>query len=229
MLMRKKIIEFSFVLGLFLFVPFVKNVFAASLSFDPATITTSVGQTFQVKVNVDSGTDKISAVDARILYDQTLIDAQDVTNGTFFPTFSKYISHDGKLYAEGMVSSSANSKSGAGTVAIVQFIALKAGTANLTFDCTDAGSTRDSNIAKNDTNGTDIIQCSTNGKAVVTISGSGGAGTSLTPTVSFGATTITPTTITQLARTGTLDNVVRYSIFGGALLFIGFAAKFLIL
>lgn len=206
-----------FVFGLFLSFPLIKSAHAASLNFDPATANTSAGQTFQIKVNVDAGTDQINAVEARIVYDQNLMDVQEVSNGTFFPSVTKYITHDGKLYVSGMVDSTATAKTGTGTIATITFIAQKAGTGTLTYECQSSGSTDDSNIIKNDTNATDIIQCSSNGKADVVIAQAGSS-----------ATTITPTSA-QLLKSGIMDNVIKYSVSGGLLLLVGAVIKMILL
>jgi len=202
--MNKKILlQFLFVLSWFLVVPLVRLSFAATLQFDPTSINTQVGQTFEVKVNVDAGSQEITSVDVYVIYDSNLLEIQSVNPGTFFNTVSHDTSQSGKVYIAGMVDDPATSKTGSGTLATLVFKAKTNGSTTLTFDCT-AGSTTDSNISKNDLNATDLIQCDGNGRETVTVGNA------------------------ELPKTGIFDNVLKYSIPGTILLLIGAATKLIL-
>lgn len=201
----------------FLFIfPVFGQIYAATLQFDPATVTTTSSQSFDLNINVNAGSDQITSVDAFILYNQSLFEVSSISDGTFFPTVAKDSTQAGKVYVAAMVSDPATSKTGSGTIATVKFKAKADGTADITFDCTQ-GSTTDSNVTKNDLNATDLIQCSSNGKAAVTV-GAGGVAPTSPPAVNP----------TNLPRSGAFDNVVKYSIPGVILLLIGGLAKLML-
>jgi len=207
-----------FILGFLLIVPLFNLSLAATFQFDPTTINTQAEQTFEVKVNVDTGSDEITSVDVYIIYDNNVVEAQSVNDGTFFNTVSKEISQPGKAYIAGMVDDPASSKTGSGTIATLVFKAKTNGSTTLTFDCT-AGLTTDSNITKNDLNATDVIQCDGNGQSVITV-GSGSSTSQPTPTSTSSSS--------QLPKTGIFDNVLKYSVPGVILLLIGAATKLIL-
>lgn len=217
--------------------PPLHAVSAAFLQFEPSTVNTSVGQTFEAKINVTTGSDQIAAVDIYISYDQDLMELQAVNNGQFFPTVHENTSQAGKIYIYGGVNDLSKSEIGTGTVARLNFKSKKVGNTDLTFDCI-AGSTTDSNIIKNDQNASDVIQCSNNGKLTLNVvsssdptstpvptSGQNPTATSvlrptaiptvLPTTVSTILPTNTPkTTLTELPRSGIVEDVFRYSLLG---------------
>lgn len=211
---KKLIIQLILFIFVLLVFPLLTTVSAAVFFFDPSTVNTQPEQTFEVKVNVDAGSDQITSVDAYILYDSNLLEIQKVDDGTFFSTVSKDTSQPDKVYLAGMVDDPATSKSGVGTLATITFKAKTNGSTTLTFDCTP-GSTTDSNISKNDLNATDIIQCESNGKLTITI-GNGGSTQQPTPTPS------------QLPRSGIFNNMLKYSIPGVILLLFGTATKLIL-
>lgn len=212
--MGVKLLFFTIFIGaFFLGVPLVSGVEAASLQFDPATVSATVGQPFDMKINATLGTDPVTSVDVYVLYDPALVEVVSAVKGTLFPTVSQSLAQSGKAYISGLVDDPATAKTGNGTVATITFKAKTNGTATLKFDCTQ-GSTTDSNINKNDAGSTDLIQCSSNGQSVVTI----GGGT---------VATATPIPST-LPNTGTLTNIGAYGMMGALLLFVGFGARFLL-
>ncbi|MDH7476323.1 MAG: cohesin domain-containing protein [Microgenomates group bacterium] len=217
--MKKVIIKLLLILSFLFFLPLTVNVLAATLEFNPATITTSAGQSFDLNIVINAGSDQITSVDAFIVYDANLLEVVSVTDGTFFPTISKDTSVTGKAYIAGMVNDPATYKTGSGTLASIRFTAKANGVANVTFDCAQ-GLTTDSNITKNDLNATDIIQCASNGSASVVIGTGGATGPTATPRASSAGST--------LPRSGIFDNVVKYSIPGAVLLFLGGVAKLIL-
>lgn len=218
--MKKLALSIFLLVASFILTPIVMGkVQAASLKFDKTSVTVDPGQTFQIGVVVDAGTDEISSTDVYVLYDSSLLTAQSVAAGTFFPTVTNNITA-GKVYIAGLVDDPATSKTGSGTVATITFSALKNGSGTLTFDCTTASNS--SKIIKNDLNATNIIVCSQNGSATVTV----GTGGSTTPTPGAGGSgTITPSTLPQ---TGPLDVVGTSAKLGILLFFVGGAVRLLI-
>lgn len=211
--MRKSLLNLLLIIFLFIILPSFGKIFAATLQFDPATVTTTSGQTFDLNINVNVGSDQVTSVDAFILYNSSLFEVSSISDGTFFPTVSKDSSQAGKVYVAAMVSDPATSKTGSGTIATVKFKAKADGTADIIFDCTQ-GSTTDSNVTKNDLNATDLIQCASNGKAAVTV-GTGGVA----------PTNVPASTNSTLPQSGIFDNVIKYSVPGAILLLIGGLAK----
>lgn len=206
----KKTLIFIFLIGLYFLTPIVVGrVQAASLRFGSTTATVVVGQTVQVPITVDAGTEQIRSVDVYVLYDATLLEAQGVAEGSFFPTVTKNIT-SGKVYIAGLVDDPASSKTGSGILATITFKGLANGVANVTFDCR-TNVNNSSKIIKNDMNATNIITCSQNGALAVTV----GTGSS-----SAGGTT--PTVLpTQLPQTGIFDNIKNISIPGAILIIAG--------
>lgn len=214
---------FLFTLGFLFIVPLFSFSLAGSLQFDPTSVNTQAGQTFEVKINVDAGSDEITSVDAYVLYDANLLEASSVTEGSFFNTVTYNLSQSGKIYIAGMVDDPASPKTGSGSLATIVFKAKGEGSATLTFDCSP-GSTTDSNITKNDLNATDIIECDSNGKSVITVGTETGNSGQSNPS----PTSTNSSSSSQLPKTGIVDNLVKYSIPGAILLLIGATAKLIL-
>lgn len=221
-MMKRIIIYFVLVLSLCFVISMAHAVEAATLLFDPVTITTNPQTTFTVNVNVNAGSDQITSTDAYILYDQNLLEIQSIANGTFFPTVSKNTTTGGKAYIAGMVDDPATSKTGSGTIATITFKAKANGTVTLRYDCTQ-GSTTDSNVTKNDLNATDIIVCANNGTSTVTV----GTGTS-GPTATPGAGGVTNPAPTALPQTGMMDNIMKGVVPGMVLIMMAGLVRFLL-
>jgi len=213
--------SFLFIFVLLLIIPLFNVSFAATLQFDPTAVNTQTDQTFEVKVNVDAGSEEITSVDAYIIYDNNVIGVQEVRDGTFFLTVAKDTSQAGKAYIAGMVDDPATAKTGSGTIATLVFKAKTNGSTTMTFDCT-AGTTTDSNITKNDLNATDIIQCDGNGRSVIKVGTGGSSSETTQPTPTSTSST------SQLPKTGIFDNIIKYSIPGAILLLIGTATKLIL-
>ncbi len=195
---------------------------AAYLKFDKATVTTQANQTFTVDVIVDAGTDQITSTDIWVLYDPTALEAQLVTNGTFFSAVTNNLS-SGKVSITALIVEPGTYKTGAGTVATITFKALKDGTTDLTFDCrTDVSNS--SKIIKNDVNATNIIACSQNVKTTVTV-GAGGASSSSTSSYTPPASQTTPATLPQ---TGVFEHVAKFAAPGLLLLAAGIMLRFVL-
>lgn len=225
-------------------------VHAASLKFDPANISASKGVSFDVKVNVEIGSEQSTSVDAFITYDASMFDlgSTPVTTGGFFPQIANVTNQPGKLYIAGLVTEGGQFRTGTGTLAIINFKPKNTGTATMSFDCA-SGVSGDSNIVKNDTNSTDIINCSENNTARVEV-GETSATATPTPygyrpstapanTTNTGGGSYTPNSYTnvnngtantypnRLPETGTFENVMKYSLPGGIMLLVGGLLLFL--
>ena len=206
-----------------------QKVFAASLKFDQSSINVSAGNTFQVQVIVDAGADQITGTDAWIIFDSSILQAQSVAAGSFFPEVSNNIT-PGKIYIAGIVSDPATSKTGSGTVATITFSALVSGSTTLAYECQATGET--SKVIKNDFNSTNIIVCSNNGSATVSV-GAGSSSSSPTATpapASSGSssTSSTTTTPSTLPQSGILDNLLGAALPGAGLLLVGIVLKLLL-
>lgn len=206
-------------IGLFLFSSLVfGKVNAASLKFDAPSVSTTAAQTFDIDVIVDTGGEEINSTDVYITFDKDIIEAQTVSEGTFFPTVLNDIT-EGRVYVAGMVDDPATSKSGTGTVATITFKALKAGTTTLTYHC-DSSVNETSKVIKNDIDATNIIVCSENGSTSVSVGGSSAEESTEDTTSSGGAE--------ELPESGIFDNVVKYAAPGVILFIIGLAVKLLL-
>jgi len=184
---------------------------AAHLEFDPATATAAKGETFNVDVVVDAGSDEVVSTDAFILFDSNVLQVDSVADGDFFPTVT-YTTESSKVYIAGLVDDPASSKTGKGTLATITFKVIGDGNSDVTFDCR-ADATDSSKIVKNDINATNVITCSDNTALKYTGSGGGGEESS--------SPTVEPTAPTVLPKTGSFDNLLKIGFFGGVVFIIG--------
>lgn len=212
---RKKFSGLVICLGLY-FVGMVFAAEAASLQFDPTTLNVATGQSFQMKVDIDAGSNEILATDAKITYDSALCTVTGIENGTYFTTMGKAdFSVPGQVYIAGIVDNPGDFKIGTGTVATMTVKCNTAGTATFAYVCTAGETGSDSNIANNDFDATDVINCAENGTSRVVIGGS--SSTTPAPTSSTTTPTVAPTsaptsvpapTSSSLPETGTFDSVM---------------------
>ncbi len=214
--------KFGIVLTLLTLVLSVNGgVYAAFLKFDQSSFTVTEGDSFDVQIIVNPGSDQITSVDAYVTYDESVLSADSVTDGTYFPTVLNDLSA-GKAYVAGFVNSPSDFKTGTGTVATVTFSTLKQGSTDLVFDC-NGQATVTSKVIKNDINSTNIITCSQNGTATVTVNV---AGTSNTTTED---PTPTPTkrVVTSLPASGSTETMMMVGFIGVVLVAVGGIAKFI--
>ncbi len=192
---------------LFIAVPLIFSVEAATLKFDKTTATVSNGGTFQIAVTVDPVGTNLSSVDAYVTFDAAVLKATAVTSGSLFPTVSNDITTSGKVYIAGMVNDAASFISQSGILATITFQGLKDGSGTLSFDCNT------SKIIKNDINASNVITCSQNGTSAITVgSGSSGAAPTTPPSNNQPA---------QLPQSGIFENVIKFAIPGAILLILG--------
>ncbi len=216
--MRLKISFFSLLItGMFIAPVVFGQVKAAYFKFDKTTVSANANDTFQLAVVIDAESDQLSSADSYVTYDSSVLEAQSVANGSFFPTVTNNIT-SGKIYIAGMVDDAATSKTGSGTLATITFKALKSGSATAAFDC------QSSKIIKNDINASNVMVCSKNGTSAVSVGGS--SSTTATPTPGTYNGSPTPT---ALPKTGYFDEVPKLAVPGMILLFLGTMVRFLLL
>lgn len=176
------------------FVISASRVDAAYLDFDPKTINASVNQTFQVDVLIDADGGEILSTDARITYDPTIFTCTSVSNGTYFDIpKADCTTTPGKCYIAGIVNAPGDFQQGSGVLATITCKGIKAGSAQMSYVCNPGETARDSNIANNEINVQDVINCQKNGRLTVNV---GGVSATATP-----APTSAPV-VTTLPRTG---------------------------
>ncbi len=208
--MRRKLFFLNFGL-IFLLFFFAKSTLAAYFQFEPTTINVNSGETFTVKVNINTEGEEVNSADIYLNFDANLIEAQQVTAGSFFPTVTNDIS-SGSIYIAAMVNDPASPKNGIGEIATVTFKALADGSAEISFNCDN------SKIVKADVDATNILVCSRNNKLTLSI-GSGGSTTSSTPA---------PTNVSSLPKSGVFDNLKDIGISGLILFSLGILGKLLL-
>ena len=136
--MKKYASYLSVVLSLLFFlVVSASSAQAASLKFDQTTVNVNAGESFDIGVVVDAGSDSITSIDAYVLYDSDVLEAGTVSEGTYFPTVLNDINSQ-RVYVAGLVDDPATSKTGSGTVGTISFTALKAGTVTLSYSCDES-------------------------------------------------------------------------------------------
>lgn len=211
--MKKFFSNTVFITGLFFILPIVVGIVsAAGITFDPTTVTTTANGQFQMKINVNAGSEQITGTDAYVTFDAASLRADSVAAGSFFPTVTNNIT-SGRVYIAGLVDDPATSKTGSGLLATISFTALKDGTATLSIDCTN------SKVVKNDINATNVIVCSENGTSTVTI-GTGSSGGTNT-----GGDADQPTALPQ---SGIFNNVVKWAVPGTVLVILGIVMRLVI-
>ena len=173
--MSKKLTQILFFLfALLIYLMIGQQVSAASFTFDKTTVSVAVDSTFQLTITENAGTDQTNSSQVYIIYDPTLLEAEIVTAGTYFPTVSNNITL-GKVFIVGYVDGTTLYKTGSGTLATITFKGLKDGTGTITVDCRPGVSDSSQIIKYNDANATNLITCSDNNSVAVTV----GTGASL--------------------------------------------------
>lgn len=145
--MKKLLLFFTFLT--FWLVPF-HNVYAtsATLKLSPSFGTYKVGDTFETKIDLDTGGARTSGTDVYLFYDSDKLEAQEILEGILYDMYvgENIEKGTGKISLSGLVSSSDNLFSGSGVFATVRFKVLNAGTAKVDFDFTPGGR-NDCNVA----------------------------------------------------------------------------------
>lgn len=171
--------RYLFLLPLIFFLARPVYAVGPHLILSPASGTYSSGSTFDIKVNVDNGVEKIGAVDVVLKFPVNILEVKTISDSKSFTNF--YPSYDntlGRVLITGsMPSGVSNYVTGLKELATITFSAKTTGTAGLAFDCV-SGATNESNITKQ-IDSLDVIECSANVGGNYTI---GGKTSSPTPT-----------------------------------------------
>lgn len=216
-----RLISTIFALGAFLVAsPHIHAVSAATLKFDPSTVSTNVGETFKLDVVADAEDKEILGVDALIEYDPAICEIESITDGDFLEVGIKEFTQPGKIYIAGVVSNPGESITGEGVLATIQCKALAGGTTTFSYVC-ETGETNESNISEKSTDAPDLIQCALNGEAVVTVVG----GSSTTKPKTSTGSAKTPS---ELPRTGIVEDFLLYGMIGFGFMIVGLGAKTLL-
>ncbi len=121
---------------------------SASLSLSPSTGSYAVGDNFDVQIMLDTAGEDVSAVDAIINYDSSVLQVTDITPGTIFSTYPEQSASSNTIEVSGLDGSTTSPFNGSnGVLATIGFRVLDEGDTDLTFDFT-AGSTLDSNVVE---------------------------------------------------------------------------------
>ena len=215
--MNKFFSSFSLCIALFLF-GIVLPTSAATLDFNPDSVSTSQDGTFSVDLTIDAGTEQVAGTDIYVSYNPSYLELQSVTARSFFPKIDN-IPSSGKLYIAGVIENQGDYKTGQGTVAVISFKSLKSGSTTVSYTC-DIANTETSKIVKNDINATNLINCSGNGSLIVS--------SDSTATDDSNSDTSSPNNSNTLPQSGVYENVMQYSLAGIVLLFIGFGLRILV-
>lgn len=207
------------------------------VKFSPSTGTYKNGEPFNVNIGVDSGTEKVQAIDIRVTFDANLVqvDSIDPLNNITFPGLtidSKEISNDTGLFKFSLYNDASTFEGGAvtGDLVKVTFKPKAKGTIKVNFACVE-GSTIDTNIFNILTN--EVINCASNINGVYTITDGGTANPDPTavptipPSNDNPDPTAAPTQSNELPQTGTVETTIGLIIFGIVSVLSSLALKFL--
>ncbi len=215
-----------------------KPVVAAGpmLKFVPSSGSYTNGNDFTITIGIDSGTEKVQAVDVWTTFDTAKLEVVSVIKA-INPAFdfnmgaANIDEAGGKFditFSPSAGGATFEAKAVSGDLAVVTFKAKATGTANVNFTCA-AGSTIDSNIFNISTN--DVIDCTSNlnGSYTITDGGTSNPDPTATPTTSSNTSnpTAVPTQASELPQTGRVETTVGLMIFGIVSVLSSLALKFL--
>ena len=165
-------------------------VAAPRIFFDPASVIIAQDNEFIVALKIDAEGNQVVGSDATVSFAGGDLDIVTVTNGGYFPEFgSANNGNSGRLEIHGYVTSTYQSKTGAGTLATIKFKSKKSsGSSAVSFEC--AGSGNDTNII--DVGGQNLLSCNSVNQIAVSYTSQGSNNTP-TPTTPPGVTTPTRT------------------------------------
>ncbi|PIU72933.1 hypothetical protein COS78_04440 [Candidatus Shapirobacteria bacterium CG06_land_8_20_14_3_00_40_12] len=200
------------------------------LKLSPGSGTYNNGSTFEVTIQVDSGTAKSMAVDAWLTFDANKLEVVSIENPAspaFANTMGKNIyNSDGKMdmsfnaSGDSTLSESTVIK---GDLAVIKFRAKNTGTAQVNFTC-QSGSSIDTNIF--DIQSVDVIDCASNQNGSYTITG-GGSEPISTPVPPQATVTPNDGSGAELPQTGSVGTTIGLLIFGIVGLIAGTILKWL--
>lgn len=157
---------------------------AARIFFDPTSASVAQNNEFTVQLKIDAQANQIIGSDAIVTYAAADLDVTSVTNGGYFSEFSNANNTSGgRIEIHGYVTSTYNSKTGAGTLATITFKSKKtSGSSAITITCSGSGN---DTIMLNAT-GQNILSCTQVNQIAVSYSGGGSSTNTPTPTGSGG-------------------------------------------
>lgn len=98
---------------------------ATTLSLIPSTITKKVGDVFTLEAQMDTGENRVVAVEIHVVYDPTILEAQTITNGPLFPNvLASGVVERGTASISVGAATTTNPVTGSGTAATIRFKAL---------------------------------------------------------------------------------------------------------
>jgi len=109
----------------------------ASLSLVPKNQSLKMGDAFLVTINFKTGDNKVDTVDAVLTFDPEILTVEEISEGMFFAEYPIKKIEDGKVMLTGTIGAGDKQVGGAkgeGALASITFKALKAGSANVSFD-----------------------------------------------------------------------------------------------
>lgn len=160
---------------------------SASLTFSPSSGTVTVGQDFNVAIQLDTNGAQTDGARALINYDTNKLEVRAISNGVY-ETYPTKTWESGQITISGLAPINGPYYSGSGTLATITFRPKATGSTTLTLNYT-AGSTTDSNVAEHGTSA-DIL-------------GSVGTATFTIQSAGAGATVPTATPTSAPAQSGT--------------------------
>jgi hypothetical protein len=171
-----------------------------SLSFQPSTLTPTVGDSFTVPILIDTGTNEVIGAELYINFDSSRLSASSISAGSFFTdpeAISPVISNtNGTISYTLYLSPQSQAETGQGTLATITFKALSAGSANISFSS-------DTIIGAINEGGVNALASSPSKTITVQTSSSSGTGGTSTSTTSNTTTSTSSTTSSNGTSTQT--------------------------
>ncbi len=183
---------------------------SSSLTLEPSTTSPSVDDTFTVSSNIQSGTNQIIAVEMHLTFDETKVEAQGATPGSFLPgakTIGPSIdNNNGTLTYTVYLDPGSQPVQGQGTVAVFTFKSKASGNTTIAFSSDTVVGSDDStgDLGQNVLTGTNPAVLNIQDVQVTATPTSSTATGTPTPTTRASATpTTTPTPTTSSGTGGT--------------------------
>jgi len=119
-----------------------------SLLISPTELSVSEGETFTTLIQMDTAGEQAGGVGIRLKFDPALIKATSITPLPLFPDYptATFDNETGLIVISGVVQTAEQLYTGKGSIAEIQWQAVKTGKGDVTF-LFEPNSTRDSNIA----------------------------------------------------------------------------------
>ena len=111
-----------------------------TLSISPSTSTRTIGEQFNISVNINTGINEVVGVELYMSFNPSVITVVDIVPGGFLlnpvTTVKQVNNTTGKISYVLHIPPSQAAQKGTGSLAVITFRALNTGTANITFDTT---------------------------------------------------------------------------------------------